>query len=399
MRHPFPPIMSPDNAEEPKNPVREPLAFDPFFGKALALSENMLPSANNIELLTQLTSTAAAHQAFVQHRLRRKAASKFDRAPSMLFETEALEQSSGQTAASYHARLFPVGAQVVDLTVGIGGDLLSLCQRGPTTGFELDRLRFEIAEYNLRATGSVAKLQNQDGMAWLRRANAAFVFADPARRTAGRKITDPNLFQPDPIAIAELGQRQRLCVIKLSPLLDDAYLHRIAPRLEFLSVEGECKEVLAICGTDAIPGRFAILVGPDLCVPAHAVPNSVSEAQEFVYDCDPALVRAHALGSICYQANLSPLGDSNGYLTGSARIESPWLKTYRVLYQGPGDLKATRQSLFQLDSETPVIKQRRTGLDLIEMRASFKLKGTRPLLLICYPLERSIRHIVAELLQ
>ncbi len=363
---------------------------------ALELAARLTPSASNIERVSKLTSPEAARSAFLQWELRRRAQEKFADAERMFFSREALEQSSGEIAANYHASLFSSGARVTDLTVGIGGDLIALARRGPAQGFELDPERAELARANLKALGLEASIENVDGVTWMERQTGEQILCDPARRIEGRRVATPEQYQPDPSKIAKLGERQRLCVLKLSPLLNDSYLASLASKLEFVSIEGECKEVLAFCGTDVNPGRVAIHVLSRQKLPESQTPPSVESAAEFLHECDPAAIRAHAYGHLCNEFHLSPLGDSNGYLTGATAAASPWIKNYRVLHEGPGDQKSTKRKLVELGSATPVLKQRLTNLDLERLRSGLKLDGKRPLAVICYPVGRSVRHVIAE---
>ena len=80
----------------------------------------------------------AARWASLQSDLRKKALAKFADGGQMLFDREALEQATHEAIAVYHASRFPAGEIVVDMTVGIGADLIALAARGPVIGFELD---------------------------------------------------------------------------------------------------------------------------------------------------------------------------------------------------------------------------------------------------------------------
>ena len=354
------------------------------------MARDRLASASEIQRVAKATSPEAAGWAFGQWELRSRGKAKFARAVEMLFVREALEQATHEAVAAYHGSLFPGGELVADLTVGIGADLIALAARGPTLGYELDSERAEDAMHNLKVHGVSASIQVADSTegAW----GFDLAFADPARRVDSRRTLDPAEFSPNPVELAERMAELKLGVMKLSPLLPDAFLESLAPRLEFVSYGGECREVLAIMGSDAEPGRFAVQVETGERISAEFPPVEVSTTRAFLYDADPSAVRAHALGTLCDQYGLFPLGSANGYLTGDEEIRSPWLRTYRVLYTGKGDAKTTRKALKELDAEVFEIKQRGVKADLAKTKKELSEKGKLLVSLVLWPDGSSLKH-------
>ncbi len=368
----------------------------PDLETALAVSRGLKATATNLAKVGRAVSPEAAREAFAQWELRQRAGGKFQRAAEMLFTREALEQATHERVAAYHASLFPPCAPVADLTAGIGADAIALAARGPTQAFELDPERAEMASHNLTVHGLTAEVSQADGLAWLAETEGAYVYVDPSRRVEGRRTLDPREFSPDPRLVAAHAQRQRLAVTKLSPLLPNDLLARLAPRLLFVSFQRECREVLAISGTEAEPGRYAVRVEDRQTLPEGRPGLSTPEPSRYLYDADPAAVRAHALGSLCEQFDLRPLADSNGYLTGLRLHQTPWLTAYEILYSGPGDLKRTKAELKKLGSATPELKQRAANQDLIALRRQLKAEGSRPLIVAIYAQGKSLRHIICE---
>jgi hypothetical protein len=179
-------------------------------------------------------------------------------------------------------------------------------------------------------------------------------------------------------------------------MLHDQALESLGPRLEFISYDGECREALVIAGKEAEPGRFAVHIESGERLAAAVAPGATEEPLEFLYDADPAAVRAHALGELCARHGLTPLGDSIGYLTGSQEVSSPWLRRYRVLYHGKADPKGTKRKLRELNASTPELKQRAAGLDLVKERKHYPLDGKKEVSLAIWPVGRSLRHTVIE---
>ena len=308
----------------------------------------------------------------------------------MLFVREALEQSTHAELAAYHARFFPEDATVVDLTLGVGGDALALAARGPLLGFELDPERADYARWNLRALGLGGEVREEDGLAWLRANGAAYVMADPARRVEGRRTLDPTDFSPDPTAISEAARDTRRWLMKLTPMLPDSTLAALAPRVEFVSFGGECREALCVGGTEPLEeGVWATHPDrPPLC--GETSVEATHSPDLWLHDADPAAVRAHALGDF----GLAALGDAPGYLTGPERVESPWLRAYRVVDEvAPKRLRVT---LRDLGAAAPVLKQRGARQDLDRWRKELGRHGDRPLAVAFYTQGAKVRAAILD---
>jgi tRNA G10 N-methylase Trm11 len=121
-----------------------------------------------------------------QVELRRRAAAKLgDDAGRMFFTRDGLEQATRATVARHRAaRVALVGPTVVDLTCGIGGDLVAFARAGLTAaGIDLDPLRVEMARANLAALHLGGAVDIADATA-LDVTPFATAYADPSRRGA-----------------------------------------------------------------------------------------------------------------------------------------------------------------------------------------------------------------------
>jgi hypothetical protein len=357
---------------------------------ALEGAKGLNPTPSNIDRLAKRVGAEDARWAFAQWDLRRRARSKFAGADEMLFVREALEQATASPVADYHASLFPAGELVADLTCGIGGDLMALAARGPAIGFELDPERVLAARHNVGERAEVCEADSLS-VSW----TWEYALADPARRVEGRRTIDPSQFSPDPIVIAARFADLKLGVQKLSPLLEDSFLLSLGPSLRFVSFQDECREALVLAGSEARPERGAVHVESGEWLEAGPDAPEAETPGEYFYDCDPACVRAHAIGTLADRLGLAGLGDSRGYLTGDL-VASPWLRAYRVLYHGKGDWASTKKALISLGSGTPELKQRHAGQDLVKLQKSLKLGGARRLSVAIWPVGRSLRHSIIE---
>ncbi|MCW5940731.1 MAG: hypothetical protein KIS66_00775 [Fimbriimonadaceae bacterium] len=360
--------------------------------RALDLARGLEATAGNLAKVGAVVGPSDAAWAFTQWRLRARARSKFSEADRMLFEAEALEQATHETVAAYHASRFPQATLVADLTTGIGGDLMALARRGPALGYDTDPSRAELAAHNAGLVRPT-EVRVADALgAW----SFDHAFADPARRTGGRRTLDPSMFAPDPLVLAARMREIRLGGLKLSPLLTDAYLASLGGELEFVSFGWECREALVWLGSGAGVGRCAIKVETGLRLDAAPSSRFADEPGAWFYEADPAAIRAHALGSVEQLGDLAQLGESNGYLTGDEPADSPWLRRYRVLETVAADARSVKERLRTYDARTPEVKTRAVKIDAETFRDRIKLAGKRDLALALYPAKGRTRCAILE---
>ncbi len=367
---------------------------DALRSEALKLAEGLPPTASNLERVAARTSDVASGWAFTQWQLRKEATRKgFPRASEMLFTREALEQATHFDVARFHASRFPKGVLVADLTFGIGSDLIALAERGPVIGFDVDAVRVECAQHNLALYSFEAELRWENCL----EADWEFQYAlgDPSRRVEGRRTLDPEDFEPNPLLLAEKMSGLRLGLLKLSPMLPDDYLTSLGPELAFVSYSGECREALVSCGSEAAAGRFALKVETGEKLSIGWALSTVDEPAAFLYEADPAAIRAHSLTSFSMDA----LGDSNGYLTSNQEVRSTWLTGYRVLGSGRFDMKATRALLMKLGIGSVVVKSRVSGVDVARIGKDLSNSGKEDGIVALYPVGKSVRFVVIERLR
>lgn len=365
--------------------------------RALDLAKGLESTAANLSRIAGQTSPEASRWAFGQWALRKRARAKFRLADEMLFDRDGLEMASHERVAEYHGSRFPKGECVEDWTCGIGGDLVALGLRGPAFGWESDRVRAACALHNLAVHGlddpeSYGVFTN-DSLRYL--GGAEYAFCDPSRRTHSQRTLRLDEFMPDPRALAEALRRARLGGIKLTPMLPDRQLEEFGGSLEFVSFGGECREALIWLGSESEPGRSAVQVESGQTLSPGRDPERTIRPDRFLFEADPAAIRAHCLRALCESEGVLALADSNGYLTGPARSNSPWLRCFEVLSTPPADLKQTRAELRRLGGGTPVVKSRAQGVDVDKLRKELRGEGEE-FVLIVYPEGKSRRHAICR---
>lgn len=175
------------------------------------------------------------------------------------------EQSSSEETAFHKADIIQSmrgdkrpRLKIADLTGGMGIDSIAFAKMQDTAVdyVECNENLCRLMEHNAKALGlDDITVHYGDGIEWLRNSNKKYdiLFIDPARRdTHGKKVSafedcTPNILEHHDILMAHC----EWLMVKASPMMDidkgaeqlgnvsDAYV---------VAVDGECKEVLFICG-------------------------------------------------------------------------------------------------------------------------------------------------------
>lgn len=350
-----------------------------------------LSETNTLTLLSELRRSLPAEiagAALTLARLRVRARAKFSRADAMYFTPDALAQASGEIVGAWRARRFAEHgfSRLADLGCGAGGDTLALAGIPGVSVAALDRdpLRLEMARANLAAYGRGAHFVQTDLTDALplavRRIPAAFF--DPARRGDGQRIFSVRETSP-PLDVIDEWPFRALAV-KLSPGVG---LDELRPYtdggagVEFVSLGGELKEAVLWCGDWAFAGRWASRLEPDgageTLIPAQVPAPELSTPRAYLYEPDPAVIRAGLLGELAARlgTDLFRLDESIAYLTGDAAIPSVWARVWPVWDWMPFNLKRLRGMLAAHGVGEVTVKKRGSPLTPETLIARLKLKG------------------------
>lgn len=308
----------------------------------------------------------------------------------MFFTAEGLEQSTGDAIARYRAGRFPAGVGILDACCGIGGDARALAERGPVLAVDVNPAAAVCILGNMRASaaespypvhalcGDVTALDLQR----LRRSGIEAALFDPSRRGNSRdggrrRIRESEDYAPPLSWLENLRDAFPTCAVKVSPALEDSVLHRYGAGVEFISDRGECKEAVLWFGsltTSApIPGTAsATVLRPD-CRPhtleSGAMPlRPATPPGDWLYEPDPAVIRAHLVGEIAEQLSASPLERGIAYLTAASFVPTPFATAYRVLDWMPYNLKNLQARLRSLHRRVSAIKKRGVPMEPEDLR-------------------------------
>ena len=172
------------------------------------------------------------------------------------------------------------------------------------------------------------------------------VHIDPDRRvgTMGR-VSRMEDYIPGLDFLKDLINRCRGGAIKVGPASNFGGKFPEA-EIELISLNGECKEATVWFGELAGEQPFRATVLPSKeTIAGHplAVAVPVAPLGRFLYDPDPAVVRAGLVDVVADRLGLSRLDSAEEYLTSDEWIQSPFVQSFEILTNLPNnerDLKA-----------------------------------------------------------
>ena len=311
---------------------------------------------------------------------------------NLLYTKQALEQASGEAAASFKAGLLS-GVRIMDMSGGLGIDTVFFARRFSEVVYcERDELLASVAGRNFRELGmsnivtrtgdSVRELAGWpvDSFDW--------IYLDPARREREKRSVALESSSPDVVALHDfLLSRSRNFCVKASPLLEIAVLREKLPSLSgvvVVSVEGECKEVLLFCGR-ATARDLPVKVRA-VCLGAGREPFLVSadedegnaglakEPGEYLYEPDPAIIKARLTRVVAARFKLCFISPSVDYLTAAHRVGEFPGRSFRIVETVVYKPKTFRKFLEARGIGGASIQRRDFPLSPEAIRRKFRLK-------------------------
>ncbi|HEX9028151.1 MAG TPA: class I SAM-dependent methyltransferase [Anaerolineales bacterium] len=353
---------------------------------AAALQPREVDFLAHYSLLARQVPPELARAALETAILRLEAAVKFPFANQMYFTRPALEQASGYEVSTYRAGRFKPFGRLVDLGCSIGGDTLALAVQAPTLGLDLDPLRLSMARTNLAALNmaQAARFIRADLRAALPLApnSTTGVFFDPARRSGGQRVFSVRNYLP-PLSIIESWlPRFPALSVKISPGVKLEELAAYDAELEFISLRGELKEAVLWFGPLKTARRRATLLPGPATLVGETVSSSptdrrlpLSEPQAFLYEPDPAVLRAGLVQDLGLQLGAAQLDPDIAYLTAGQLTFTPFAHAYSVEAWLPFSLKRLRAALRERGVGHVVVKKRGSPLQPEALIKDLRLSG------------------------
>nr|BFE76574.1 class I SAM-dependent methyltransferase [Actinoplanes digitatis] len=346
------------------------------------------PLAAATALRTRGLSPGLAAAALTQTDLRIRAEAKFGTAAqTMLFTRAGLEQATRAAVADRRAgRLRAAGVETLaDLGCGLGSDALAAARAGIRVyAVDADPLTAALAAANAEAASlaHLVTVECADATSVpVERFDA--VFADPARRRAGRgRVMDPRSWSPPWDFIAALPGRVPRTVLKLAPGIDHALLPPGAEG-EWVSVGGDLVEAAFWCGPLAEFARRAILLpsGAELTGSGTAA-APVGPVGAFLYDPDPAVVRSHLVAEFAATIGGRIADPEIAYVYTDTAVDTPFGRRLEITDVLPFSLKRLRTLLRERGVGRLEIRKRGSALEPEQLRRDLRLRGNAPASLV-----------------
>jgi SAM-dependent methyltransferase len=334
---------------------------------ALALDlDDRLRAAEEMRPLGEL-----GRLALDQALLKRKALAKHPDGDRLWWTAEALEQSTARPVAEHHAQRYAGERPVLDVGCSVGGDLLPLARVAPASGVDLDPARLLLARANAEELGLQVGLAQADATSL---SPTGLVFADPARRSTGRRRFDPAGWSP-PLDLV-LGWPAAGLGVKVAPGIDYDDLPS-SLEVEVVSLKGDVKEAVLWAG-DLRRGirRTATLLPSGATLASAGVgPPGVRPAGRYVLDPDGAVVRAHLVAELAALLDGWLLDPTIAYVSADAAEPTPFGRWYEVLEQFPFSLKELRIRLRARLVGSLTVKKRGTAVEPEALRQQLRLSG------------------------
>lgn len=245
---------------------------------------------------------------------------------------------SGHCSSASLQPALPTSLRIADLTGGLGVDCWQFALIADRVLYnEMNPLLFEAAKANLGRLGcgnvefSGLCITPESLPPLLDSFRPDLVFADPARRSEGRKVFLPEDCLPDVLALQDivLG-RGCTMLLKLSPMADISLMLRkfhCVKAVHVVEADGECKELLLLLEpgfsgspelivaiADGCPARTGIFAFSDLAEASPPFVNAMPEPGQILFEPGPALMKSGALNLLSARYGLRKLGPSAHYL-------------------------------------------------------------------------------------
>jgi len=298
-------------------------------------------------------------------------------ADRLLFTGDTLEQAGRPVLADRRARrLLSGGAgSAADLGCAAGTDTMALARAGSrVVAVDRDPVARELTRLNTAATGLAGvEVRDADVVDLVAAADGGRVAGcdaavlDPARRSGGRRLLDPDRWSPPWSTVSTLLDRVPWCVVKVAPGLD----HERVPagvEAEWVSVGGSIVEALLWGRAPSAVWRRATVVARDGAVTeltADSDPGTAPAApvRRWLHEPDPAVIRSGLVALVAEQLGATLVDPTIAYLTSDSPADSPWVTSYPVTDVLPFNLKKLKALLRGRGVGRVTVKKRGSAIE------------------------------------
>jgi hypothetical protein len=237
--------------------------------------------------------------------------------------------------------------------------------------------------------GRVEELTDRDGL----------LHIDPDRRAgAAKRAVRVEDYVPDLDTLRRLATEFRGGAIKLSPAANFGGKFDEV-EIEIVSLHGEAKEATVWFGELGKPDLWRATVlpqGATLAGDPLSVEPVLSPLGGYLFDPDPAVVRAGLVDLLCAQTGLARLDDAEEYLTAENLVATPFAIPFRVFAELPNNEREVKKHLREHGIGRLEIKARRLPIEIERLHRAFRTEGQRSGVVFFLRIAGKARVVVAE---
>lgn len=326
-----------------------------------------------------------------------------------IVEKDLVEQATPEPVARFKSSLMS-GQSCCELTGGLGADSVFLAENfGSYTFCEIEPVRAAMFEHNKSLfSQSEIEVFAGDSIEYLRKTKMYYdwIYADPARRSGGRKgriaLADclPNILDNEALIRECCSQ----CALKLSPAYDLVQLKRELPWIDtvyVISYQREVRELLAVgspSSGDVPLAAKAVGLHADGTVlfsydSADASSNcTVAEGVgKYLYEPDPAIIKADLASACGASYGLKRLAKNGVFLTGDIFVEDFPGRVFEVVSEVAWQRKEVARYLKSKSVSKASVMRRDFPVAAEELKKRFKLQESQRVALLFTTLSENRR--------
>lgn len=355
--------------------LTSPVGLDACQRADALLATGAAPHAALLKLRQALSPQQAA-AAWDNALARRKAIGRFPDPECSLFIREGLEQATSLSVARYRAERFAAFDTVLDWGAGLGGDSLALASHGRVLAIERDPARAILHRHNT-AAHAVLTILGDGRMVHPGIADAAF--ADPDRRTEGRRVLGPN--DGSPTLDEVLARAPTTLSVKLAPAADASPWESEGRSLEWISLGGELKEQVLWRGALSRKHRQATVLpsGGILTGTGREIAPS-GEPEGYLLDPDPAVTCSGLAARLAQEVGGGVLPEGGGFLVTDRPVDTPLASCLEIVATFPLRPERLKAELKTLGAGPIEFRKRNSTVDSEALRGKLKTRGEEPLI-------------------
>jgi hypothetical protein len=202
------------------------------------------------------------------------------------------------------------------------------------------------------------------------------IFCDPARRHNHQRAFNVEQYSPPLSLIKSWLPYIPALGVKVSPGVKLDQLSGYDCEIEFISLNGELKETVLWFGPLKSAAHRATLLPGKHTLTADKQPQlPLSEPKPYIYEPDPAILRAGLVAALGAQLNAAQLDPEIAYLTADNHISTPFARAWQVEDWLPFQLKNLRTYLRERNVGPITVKKRGSPITPEELIQGLRLEG------------------------